>query len=94
MDCSADETETISGDDANVPNWPYLFEAVTRGNSPVRDSVVTCNNRIFPLATDDSKRQFSHLGNIYNRYPDRCAFCYKSTTGPNFFFFSVKRVLF
>ena len=58
MDCGANQMETISGGDPSVPEWPYLFEAVTRGDSPVRESVAICNNRFFPLQFDNRKSIF------------------------------------
>lgn len=57
-ECDGNEQETISSGDPSVPQWPYLFEAVTRQDSPVRESVSICNNRVFPLETDKGEFYF------------------------------------
>ncbi|CAK8684827.1 unnamed protein product [Clavelina lepadiformis] len=55
-ECGANDEELISGNDQAVPDFPYRFEAITRGDSPVRDAVTICNDRVFPLQDPSESR--------------------------------------
>ena len=47
--CGDNNEETLSGDDSDVPRWPYRFEAITKPTSPLRNVIETCNEEVFPV---------------------------------------------
>ena len=48
-DCDSSNQEGLSSGDANVPRWPYRFEAITKTSSPLRNAIQICNEEVFPL---------------------------------------------
>nr|XP_026690409.1 uncharacterized protein LOC101242749 [Ciona intestinalis] len=48
--CSNQQTETLSLGDPTVSRWPYRMEALLKPDTSTLDSVVSCNQIVFPLA--------------------------------------------
>ena len=46
--CGGDNEEILSGG-ADVPRWPFRYEALTKPTSPLRSVIQDCNIEVFPL---------------------------------------------